>query len=566
MGDYYKTHVGTMKFDKHSYDFELSDTSTYALLTNRFYVQLDDILLGNSKEVLDKYVEEKKFGETFMLTFSDVENNPIEMVCRMLPTDKPDVIEMDFCPLDSMFTMLENTRQELKEGLTISRQFGNTLFAYDARTGKITVGNDDKLPMGDEHPMDLDLFEADMRSKISETSYEELSNFLLSLRTGKRSFSASLTNHADGKKLNLTAVAVYDGCEHIRTVGRIGGSSMPQKQLSMYDQLKGVYMKGNIADYARRRIEEQHLRTGIAIIDLDNFKLVNDNYGHQKGDEVLRRAANIIAKCCKGIARVGTIGGDEFMVVYEDFDDIFDIRFTFMGMTSTMVNEFADMRKDGVIISMSTGCSVYPDDYDGNFDEMFKLADTFLYRAKDKGKDRYIVYNREKHGPVENLLKNGFEKINLDKSDYVCKLTDALICGTLPDIEIIIEDVLKSFGVERVMLYNKTDRFVKAHKGVDISFDIIRKTIRYLYDEGLTKEYTDGFMRINNIDHFATRAPEVHRKLVDQGVQSLQHFVVNGKSGKEYILSVEMLSSKCTWNKEDLQYYRIIVKVLEQIL
>ncbi len=566
MGNYYKTHVGTLKFDKNSYDFELSDTSTYALLTNRFYVQLDDILLGNSKEVLHKYLEEERFGETCILTFSDVENNPVEMACRMLPTENPDVIIMDFCPLDSMFTMIEDTRNVLKEGLTISQQFGNTLFVYDAHTGKIVMGNDSKEPVANEHSMELDLFEADIRTKISESSYEDLSKFLSSLRSGKRSFSASLNTAIEGEKLNLTAVAVYKECEHIKTVGRIGGSSMPQKQLSMYDPLKGVYMKNNIADYARRRIEEQHLRTGIAIIDLDNFKLVNDNYGHQKGDEVLRKAAAIIARCCKGIARVGTIGGDEFMVVYEDFNDIYDIRFTFMGMQSSIADEFKDMRADGISLTLSTGCSVYPDDYNGNFDEMFKLADTFLYRAKDKGKDRYIVYNAEKHGTVENLLKNGFEKINLDKSDYVCKLTDALICGTLPDIEIIIEDVLKSFGAERVMLYNKTERYVKAHKGIDISFDVIRKTIRYLYDEGLTKEYEDGFMRINNIDHFITRAPEVHRKFIDQGIQSVQHYVINAKSGAEYILSVEMINSKCTWNKDDLQYYRIIVKVLEQIL
>lgn len=565
MADYYKNHIGVLKFDIHTYDFELSDTSTYTLLTyNRFYIQFDSIITPDSKQILDKFTKEQRYGETFVLTFTDVENTPFDAACRIKPANNPDVMYLEFCPLDSLYDMLEEERETLKEEIAIAKQFTNDYFNYDTETGTVFVGKCEN-PLEKEYSADLDAFEEDIRRRISESSYDDLSKFISDVRRGVRSFTVSLNSLA-GDTLNLTAMAIYKDCVHIRTVGRIGGDSMPQKQLNLYDQLKGVFLKSNIADYAKKRIEEQHLRTGIAIIDLDNFKLVNDNYGHQKGDEVLHKAADIISRCCQGMGRVGTIGGDEFMVVYENFNDIYDIRFTLMGMQSTMADEFEEMRNDGVNITLSTGCSVYPDDYNGNFEEMFKLADTFLYRAKDKGKDRYIVYNREKHGTVENLLKYGFEKVNMDKSEYVCKLAESAIRGELPDVEKLISEIVKVFSAERVMLYNKTDRFIKAHNGVDISFDVIRKTIRYLYDENLQKEYNNGYMCKNNIDHFAHRAPEVHNMLKRQGIQSFQHFVFTAKSGKEYVLSIEMINSKCTWNKEDVPYYRIIIKILEDIL
>lgn len=558
--------VGEVKFDKNSYDFERSDAATFSLLKNRFYVPLDSLLLGDSKQILEQHINEQLYGTTFLLSVADIDNSPIEMACRVFPTEDDDIIRMQFCEFSTLNDIRDEANLSLRENHAIIEQFGNIFYRYDVNEGKITIGRyedtNDEVYCGT-----LDEFEAEMRTKISESSHEDMAKFVSNIRTGIRSFSASVNLLSQDKTINLTGLAIYNNCSHTKTIGRIGGEAMPLKLLNLYDQLTGVYLKNNIADYARHRIDDLHQRTAIAIIDVDNFKLVNDNYGHQEGDKVLRTIASILTNSCRGLGKVGRIGGDEFFVVYDNFDDIMDIRITLMGIQSAMAEEFDKYRSRGVSVTLSTGCSVYPDDYNGTFEDMFKLADTFLYRAKDKGKDRYIVYNRDKHGPVEQLLKHGFEKVNLDKGEYICRLADSVIRGEVPDIEVILGEIVQYFAAERVVLYNKSDRYVKAQKGEKhFSFDTIRKTIRYLYDENLVKEYKDGYMRINNVDHFEKRAPMVYKLLREQSTFSFLHFVVNAKSGGEYILSLERVNGVSTWNMGDLQYYRIIVKILEEIL
>lgn len=561
----FKRQVGILRFEKNCYDFEMSDTATFALLKNRFYVPLDALLMGNSKQVLEEHINGCLYNKAFMLTVADPDNKPLEMVCRIFPTEDSNVIEMQFCEIDALCDIFSERKMTARENQALIAQHSDIIYYYNAKTDSFTVARN---PASDGiYSASLEKFEADAKTKLTENSYEEFEKFIRAVKAGTRCFTNTVTRAADGVNLDFTGTAIYVKGEYIAAIGRMGGQSMPLAQLSMYDQLTGVLLKNNIADYAKKRIDERHQRTAIAIIDVDNFKMINDNYGHQEGDRVLCKIASILKRSCAGLGHVGRIGGDEFFVVYDNFDDIFDIRFTLMGMQSSMAMEFAEFRRNGINITLSTGCSVFPDDYNGSFEDMFKLADTFLYRAKDKGKDRYIVYNAAKHGPVEELLKNGFEKVNLDKSKYVCNLADDIICGKVPEPESVLLDIKKYFTVDRVVLYNKTDRFLKAQEGEGhFSFDVIRKTIRYLYDEGLTREYKDGYMMINNVEHFRQRAPEVFRILKEQGMQSIQQYVINADSGKQYILSLEMVSSKCTWNVGDVQYYRIIVKVLEKIL
>lgn len=565
MGFEFERQMCVVEFNRNTYDFVVLNAATYAFLKYRFYIRLDGIFLENSREILDRNISEGNFGKAFALTVEDGDGKPVKMACRLAPSQNPDTLRMSMISYDVLRDSCSEYALRRKINSALLSQYDDIFFSYDRADGIVTFwrGGFGEKVLGS---VPLEELETELRARVSEDSLDDLATFASGLRLGTRAAFCNLRRVEDDSVFVLSGTAIYEDCVYRKTVGRFGRSRVSVRQFNLYDPLTGVYLKGPITDYARERINERHEKTAIAIVDLDDFKLVNDNFGHAKGDEVLRKVTDVLKKCCYGIGKVGRIGGDEFFVVYDNFEDIRQVRFTLMALRSMTIREFTE-EKDGFVTTISVGCSLYPDDYNGTFEEMFKLADEFLYRAKAKGKDRYIVYNEEKHGPAEEIVKHGFKKSGLDRSEYICKLSDMLIRGEHLEVGSILEGISHYFAVERVVLYDKTNRQLKAQFGQkELTPETVERTIDYLYNDGLTREYSNGTMRVNNSEHFAVRAPDVYLRLMEQSTFALQHYEVNAKSGVQYVLSCESVSAHTTWNTGDIHYYRIIVKILERIL
>ena len=131
---------------------------------------------------------------------------------------------------------------------------------------------------------------------------------------------------------------------------------------------------------------------GIMIIDVDLFKKINDKFGHQTGDKVLRA----VADCIKAITRTNDIacrfGGDEFIVLLPDatVDAVKLVAQRLIGYihNNTYLSELH--------VTLSIGCSSwYIDDKDNKADRLLKIADDALYRAKDRGRDGVVVITNE---------------------------------------------------------------------------------------------------------------------------------------------------------------------------
>lgn len=138
----------------------------------------------------------------------------------------------------------------------------------------------------------------------------------------------------------------------------------------------------------------------LAVMDIDNFKNVNDTFGHMFGDEVLAKVAEIIRGVLEGRGFCGRFGGDEFMIVMDSISSEAELRRVLKTIAKNIMWAF-DQRKVEVNITTSTGIAKFPDD-GKNFEELFKIADKALYIAKLKGKDRYIIYDEQKHKDFTN--------------------------------------------------------------------------------------------------------------------------------------------------------------------
>lgn len=170
---------------------------------------------------------------------------------------------------------------------------------------------------------------------------------------------------------------------------------------SILDAQTGLVTRPYLLKYARYLIE-QNAGFTLAIIDLDNFKHINDTYGHQVGDEVLSEASENLRKFVGADGVVGRFGGDELVLLYlksVDYDAVheFFMRLYHSGCVfrrSYRVNEV------NTFLTATTGSASYPNDSE-DFDELLLRADKSLYRGKSKGRNCFIIYVQDKHEALE---------------------------------------------------------------------------------------------------------------------------------------------------------------------
>ncbi|CAA9538406.1 MAG: hypothetical protein AVDCRST_MAG85-4353, partial [uncultured Solirubrobacteraceae bacterium] len=156
------------------------------------------------------------------------------------------------------------------------------------------------------------------------------------------------------------------------------------QHLAATDGLTGIANRGtfqNVLSQELSRTRRNGGSVGLALLDLDHFKRLNDTHGHQAGDEVLRRVAAVLDECSRGFDTPARYGGEEFAVVLPD-------------TTPEQAMQIAGRLREGVAaagiaaaVTMSVGVACFPSDApDG--EQLVKAADEALYVSKRGGRDR----------------------------------------------------------------------------------------------------------------------------------------------------------------------------------
>jgi diguanylate cyclase (GGDEF)-like protein len=124
------------------------------------------------------------------------------------------------------------------------------------------------------------------------------------------------------------------------------------------------------------------------LLDIDNFKEINDKYGHQKGDEILKKLAWIIKKATRDTDLVGRYGGEEFIIALNETpkSSAYEVAER-IRQTIQKKQLMGNLRE----LTVSIGISSYPQDSKW-IEEIINKADDALYEAKDKGKNRVEVF------------------------------------------------------------------------------------------------------------------------------------------------------------------------------
>jgi len=137
--------------------------------------------------------------------------------------------------------------------------------------------------------------------------------------------------------------------------------------------------------------------TIVAILDLDNFKNINDDLGHAAGDEVLRCFISRVKSCISAGTLLGRLGGDEFALTFiEGVDEVDGKQLLQLIVEQTRQPMKLSALAQPVELSVSIGVASYPE-HGPNFSSILKAADTALYKVKARGGDDFINYQVAGH-------------------------------------------------------------------------------------------------------------------------------------------------------------------------
>ncbi|SHI65318.1 PAS domain S-box-containing protein/diguanylate cyclase (GGDEF) domain-containing protein [Clostridium cavendishii DSM 21758] len=217
--------------------------------------------------------------------------------------------------------------------------------------------------------------------------------------------------------------------------------------MSYFDGITGLYNRNYFKKHAKKFIKKNKgKKAALIFIDIDNFKYVNDSYGHDYGDELLKKIATSFEKMInKDKDMLCRFGGDEFVIFIKDFDDISEIH----AVAKNLINIFnrpIKIKEKSIYSSASIGVTLFPTDAD-NYDMLLKQADAAMYKAKGNGKSRYQFFNDE---ISEELARN----YSLEKGLRDALEDDELYVQFQP--KVVLEDG-KISGFEALIRWNSKE-------------------------------------------------------------------------------------------------------------
>ncbi|MDD3324852.1 MAG: diguanylate cyclase [Sulfurospirillaceae bacterium] len=213
------------------------------------------------------------------------------------------------------------------------------------------------------------------------------------------SFKGEIFNkNKDGKILPeiINISSIKDNSGNIAYYFAIYQSILEQKEteerlkyLAYYDSLTSLpnrFLFNDRLEQAIARTKRNNSMLALCFVDLDNFKYINDTFGHEAGDKVLRETASKLKSAVRNTDTVCRLGGDEFTVILEDARNLEDVKSIAEKVIFNFTHPLNLDDTTEYTISGSIGISIYPDDAQ-NEKTLLKYADMAMYQAKKKGKN-----------------------------------------------------------------------------------------------------------------------------------------------------------------------------------
>lgn len=198
--------------------------------------------------------------------------------------------------------------------------------------------------------------------------------------------------------LSIAAINGEDGVikEYVAVFSDISKHKQDEEKIryqANFDALTGLPNRSLLSDRLQQAIlsaDREHWKLALLFIDLDQFKVVNDTFGHVVGDELLQQVAERIRKSVREADTVARFGGDEFVVLMQDVNDLDAAAVVASKVIAEVTRSFKLYQRE-IYVGASVGITIYPDDA-GTPDALLRNADMAMYQAKERGRNNYHFF------------------------------------------------------------------------------------------------------------------------------------------------------------------------------
>ncbi len=563
--------------NKRRLDIVSADTAFYEFMAEaRFYYSFDRFVQENERQTFIDNVE-NNCQEWFVAHILDIEGNAVPCYLKLQEITASENVEITLLDIDMLRESEYYLDRKSRVNEVIHGLYGDDTFMYypDRNEVEIVSGTGAHLT---SRIMSLEQLQKNLEQVTSDSN--AVNEFIGGLRNGSRySFikvDGSIRGDANETKHSIIKCSgIYENGTYCLNVGYIHEymeRTYNDTRKIEIDALTGLLAKGEITNMAIRTIDlEKKENVSLAIVDIDHFKQVNDVFGHMTGDNIIRQVASLLAEEVGDNGLVGRIGGDEFMILFYDAYDLENARSRLRSIKNTVCGMFPPDAPGQPSVTLSIGCAAYPKDA-SNYEDLFALADFALYRAKEKGRNRYIIYSRELHGDIKAIKNNVNTKTRINnrgdmsKGEILCVIMDKVACREDYPMERLLDDYLENFEIPRITVYDCEAGKVLHMAGQKVpSKKVIAETQEYILSDYWQKSYRNTETVINDIDSIAPIDDRVYQLMKKQGLSACLHVPFKDRKGHKCILSFEAVNNKrYVWNTEHLHYFRLMARVIAE--
>ncbi|MCR5216462.1 MAG: GGDEF domain-containing protein [Lachnospiraceae bacterium] len=330
------------------------------------------------------------------------------------------------------------------------------------------------------------------------------------------------------------------------------------------DSATGLFNKKAMIEYCKDRLKLKECREmAMIIVDIDNFKHYNDTYGHLFGDEIINKIVAIMKSVVGAGGVVGRFGGDEFIIVLENYKDLEEVQRIIHTIMNHMKYAYKGI-KDEIDLTASIGVSLYPQVAD-SYEDLFAKADKALYIVKQNGKNNCLFYDPKLHEKVdvaEAVLRH--RKLASVLSDVVIDSVMLLHEGGASAIPGVLKNICEVTEISGIHIYTGEElRRDYSEGNFEISFD----SAYDFANESYFKQFNENHLfKIRNIEEIERPYAALYDACVRSDVQAMfQHVTYRGEKPVVFI-SYDVFNHAYSWSEGEENLFHMLSRMLARVL
>ncbi|MEG2038093.1 MAG: diguanylate cyclase [Oscillospiraceae bacterium] len=341
------------------------------------------------------------------------------------------------------------------------------------------------------------------------------------------------------------------------------------------DPLTGLYNKIAVATLINKIIEEYpNGRHALIILDIDNFKGINDTLGHAFGDLVLIEICSKLKTLVRSSDVVGRIGGDEFAIMLRGVPDTSSVMKKATELSGACRQTYSGEKED-YKISCSMGIVLMEHSKD-TFETLYRKADAALYQAKQTGKDQFLIYQEENADlyPIKSQKTNDEEMQNLKVSHDISTHIFELLY-TSKDFNVSINMALAALGQEyhtsRVSIFENDENnlvtgniYEWCNAGIVPEINNMQNVPLVCGSESVLDSFDqNGLLYCNDVRELP---PYLRQILEKQGIKSNLQVTITNEEKICGFIGFEDCDDYRVWTLEEIEKLSFLSRVLSVFL